>query len=354
MLFTFVFAFYIQFSNFDENTDQKVWAKDCKNKFSNCTEILTALDTTTELKVPKILDDCIEFFKECTRTKTEESSFNDWKIIFKALSMSAGELTFDDLPFEDNPIYVFTFALFTILVLFVIMNLMTSLAVTDIQEIRNESRDETWYKLMFTLIWYHAALPDCIKECIIKKPKNEDKEVKIISFKLNEVTFNLRKYKTWFNFLTKMPDSVKQKAQGNAQKGVVSTDMFSIVHNMPNFEDIVIMFGTATKYVEVILKKGEAHTRPVSYWKTKFAIVDYQDGYEAKRKMFRTQRFTVSGSPKLEIKFREYQNVKGNGEFAVYDQARPENKIEGTVKQFVANKEPRKEVVDAIKNYATK
>ena len=64
---------------------------------------------------------------------------------------------------------------------------------------------------MFTLIWYHAALPDCIKECIIKKPKNEDKEVKIISFKLNEVTFNLRKYKTWFNFLTKMPDSVKQK-----------------------------------------------------------------------------------------------------------------------------------------------
>ena len=298
-----------------------------------------------------MLADCVDFFKECT--EPEENPFNDWKVFFKALSMSAGELGFDDLSFDDNPIYVFTFALFTILVLFVIMNLMTSLAVNDIHDIRNQSRDGTWYKLMFTLIWYHAALPDCIKTCIIKKPQ-EDKNVNIISFKLN-VEIKLTNPKTWFNVVTRMPASVSVKAQGNAQRGGLSSDTFSIIHNMDM--DIVIIFGTSKKFHEVILKKGKACTRPVNFWKTKFAIVDIQDGYDRKRKMYRTQSFSVSGSTKLEIKFKPFEDANGkplpNGQFKVFDQNNPDaDSLEGTIKQFVDAK-PLNIVVDAIENYKT-
>ena len=348
LLLTFVFAFYIQFSNFEDNTAQEVWAEDCKMKFKNCTtEIITILNSTTELKM-EILDDCVDFFKECTQTETEKNPFNDWTVMFKALSMSAGELGFDDLPFEHNLIYVLTFVLFTILVLFVIMNLMTSLAVNDIADIRNESRDGTWYKLMFTLMWYHAALPDWVKKCIIKKPK-EDKNVNVISFKLNEVA-SLTEPRTWFNFLTRMPDSVSIKAKGNAQMGTISKDIFSIVHNMDNFEDIIIIFGTSTKFYEVPLKKGQAYERPVGYWKTKFAIVDYKDGFDKRRKMYRTQCFTVSGSTKLEIKFRPYDGADNNGQFVVFDQS--DKNIEGTIKQYVDAK-PTEEVENAINKYKT-
>ena len=348
MLLTFVFAFYIQFSNFEENTDQEVWTQVCKTKFSNCTEIITKLNTRTELKA-EIFDDCIDFFKNCTQPEADdENPFNDWKVIFKALSMSAGELGFDDLQFDDNPIYVLTFVLFTIVVLFVIMNLMTSLAVSDIHDIRNESRDGTWYKLMFTLIWYNAALPVYIQELIIGK-QNEDKDVNIISFKLNDIP-HLTKPETWSNFFTRMPDSVSIKAKGNAQMGTISKDIFSIVHNMDNFEDIIIIFGTSTKFYEVPLKKGQAYERPVGYWKTKFAIVDYKDGFDKRRKMYRTQCFTVSGSTKLEIKFRPYDGADNNGQFVVFDQS--DKNIEGTIKQYVDAK-PTEEVENAINKYKT-
>ena len=123
MLLIFTVAFYIQFSNFEENTDQDVWAEDCRTKFRNCTEIVTTFNST-ELTT-EILVDCVGFFKDCTKTETDENPFNDWKVVFKAFSMSAGELGFDDLPFDDNPLYVLTFDLFTILVLFVIMTYMT-------------------------------------------------------------------------------------------------------------------------------------------------------------------------------------------------------------------------------------
>ena len=343
LLLTFVFAFYIQFNNFEENTNQD---KYCNMKFRNCTEIIPTSSNTTELRT-EMFDECLDFFRNCT--KTEENQFNDWKVMFKALSMSAGELTFDDLPLDDNPIYILTFAFFIVLVLFVIMNLMTSLAVNDIQEIRNQSRDGTWFKLMFTLMWYHAALPDCIKKLIIREAI-EDKDVKIISFKLNDVP-HLTKPSTWPYFFTRMPDSVSVKAQGNAQKGGVSTDTFSIVHNMEKFEEIVILFGTSTDYNEVILKKGKPHPRQVGFWKTKFAIVDYKDGYDVRRKMYRTQCFNVSGSTKVEIAFKAYDGT-ANGKFVVFDQSDPDKNIEGTIKQYVDAK-PTKQAVDAIKKYKT-
>ena len=343
LLLTFIFAFYIQLSNFVENTDQKTWAEACKTKFNNCTKVIITLNTSTELKVPKVLDDCIEFFKNCTQTEPEKNHFNDWKVMFKTLSMSAGELTFDDLPFEDNPIYILTFVLFTILVIFVIMNLMTSLAVNNIQEIRNESRDGTWYKLMFTVKWYHEVLPDCIKNCIIRK-KLEGYDSNIISLPLNKEVPDYTKLGTWFNFLIKMPDSIRKKTQGNVQP---ISDTFSIEHNMDNFEDIVIIFGTITKFDEVILQKGRPHERPVSYWKTKFAIVDFLDGYDEKRKMYRAQSFNVSGSTKLEIKFKPY---KGTGQFVVFDQSNPDEEFKGDTKQYATDK-PKKQFVDIINKY---
>ena len=148
-----------------------------------------------------------------------------------------------------------------------------------------------------------------------------------------------------------MPDSVSVKAQGNVQKGGVFSDSFSIVHNMEKFEKIVILFGTSTDYHELILEKGKPHSKEVGFWKTKFAIVDYQDGYDISRKMFRTQCFTVSGSTNLEIQFKQYPN-SANGQFVVFDQSDPDKNIEGTIKQYVDAK-PTKQVVDAIKKYKT-
>ena len=110
--------------------------------------------------------------------------------------MSAGELTFDDLPFLDNPLYVLTYALFIIVVLFVIMNLMTSLAVNDISAIKNQSRDRTWYKLMLTLKWYNASLFDCWG----RKCRNIEK----ISFLLHEQAT----LKNPFSYFTRTPINV--------------------------------------------------------------------------------------------------------------------------------------------------
>ena len=168
-------------------------------KFRNCTQTIKTLNAT-ELKT-KILDDyvdCIDFFKNCA--KSEENQFNTWKVMFKTLSMSAGELGFDDLP-DANFISVLTVALFTILVLFVIMNLMTSVAVYDIGEIRNISRDAGWYRLMLLLNWYDALLPEC---CIREQEPREDENVIII--KKNEATYcSFKEPSSYFNFLVAMP-----------------------------------------------------------------------------------------------------------------------------------------------------
>ena len=241
--------------------------------------------------------------------------------------MSAGELTFDDLPLDDNPIYVLTFAFFIVLILFVIMNLMTSVAVNDLQEIRNQSRDGAWYKLMLTLMWYHAALHR-YKHYFNNQDQEMTKNDNIICFKLNRDETSLSDPATWFYFLFKMPDSVKAKAQMN-KRGVPSDDTFSIVHNIDM--DIVIIFGTTKSFKEVILKKGKVHKRNVSYWKTKFAIVDYEDGYDKQRNMYRAQAFSKLGAGQLEIKFTTYGS---KGKFEVFDQAEPSTSIQGTVKQY--------------------
>ena len=45
---------------------------------------------------------------------------------------------------------------------------------------------------------------------------------------------------------------------------------------LEKFEKIVILFGTSTDYHELILEKGKPHSKEVGFWKTKFAIVDFE------------------------------------------------------------------------------
>mgnify|MGYP007022711217 CR=1 FL=1 len=106
LLLTFVFAFYIQFNNFEE-VDQKGWLQNCQFKFTNCTDIIIQLNANTELikDDPELLADCMDFFQECTQSEAQAgNAFNNWKVVLKVLSMAAGELGYDDLPFGDNPI----------------------------------------------------------------------------------------------------------------------------------------------------------------------------------------------------------------------------------------------------------
>ena len=348
LLLTFVFVFYIEFNNFEENTDPKDWAKDCQSKFTICTSNIIQLNAKLNANAelikddPNILSGCMEFLQKCSQTEPEAgNAFNNWKVTFKVLSMAAGELTYDDLPFH-NPITVFTFTLFTILVLFVIMNLMTSLAVNDIQDIRNQSRDGTWVKLMYTLLWYQEALPDWIQKAIATKPK-EDKDINIISFKLNEVA-TLRDPRTWFNFFTKMPDSVSLKARGNGIRGYGE---FTLTHNMEDFDRIVVIIGTDSDFTPKILKKGEKLEEKINFWRTQFAIVDFKSGYDIKRTMYRAQRYTASEeNSHLEIKFKFYKEGKG-GEFEVWEQT-GEEKMEGKSQNYTSVKKPTEEIENTI------
>ena len=328
LLLSFAFAFYIQFS--EENTNQEV----CRTKFRNCTEIITTLDTT-ELKT-EILDGCVDFFNNCTQTNPDKNLFNGWiRTVSKTLAMSAGELTFDELSLDDNPIYFLSVVLFTIMVLFVIMNLMTSLAVSDVAEIRKQKNCEGWIKVMYSLEWYDAALP-CI---FLKKKRNADKNIINISFLINHDPFA----KGLYNFFMHPPSvSVPNVNDENQLGNTPQEKIISIVHNMDNFEDIIIIFGTTKKYYEVILKKGQKYIRPPSFWKTKFAIVY---GYEIEKEMYHALRFTASEGMQLEIKF-----IASNGEFVVFDQASPDNCLNGTKTQYVDAK-PTKEVLDAIERY---
>ena len=352
LLLTFVFAFYIQFNNFEE-VDQKGWLQNCQFKFTNCTDIIIQLNANTELikDDPELLADCMDFFQECTQSEAQAgNAFNNWKVVLKVLSMAAGELGYDDLPFGDNPITILTFTLFTILVLFVIMNLMTSLAVNDIQEIRNRSRDGTWNKLMFTLMWYHAALPEWVQKVIRTEPE-EDKDINIISFKLNEVA-TLSDPGTWFNFITRMPDSVSLKAKGNAQPGGHSSGKFTITNKVEEFDHIVIIIGTKANFTERVLKKGEVLEEKINYWRTQFAIVDSTNGYDISRKSYRTQRFTASEeNSQLEVKFWSYQNGGKIGEFRVWNQATGK-KLEGKSQNYKnVEHEPSEDIKKAIEQY---
>lgn len=354
-MLTFAFVFYVQFGTVEESTDQEVWSKGCRAKFNNCSKVINITTTTSaQLQNPKRFEECIEFFKVCTQTEPEKNPFNDWTFLFKTLAMAAGELGFDDLAFDRNPMFLLTFALFAILVLFVIMNLMTSLAVNDIHELRNKSRDGAWYKLMISLMEYESAMPNLRKKrgIPIKGESNHD-ENKYISFKLNEV--RSLDPSTWFNdnhFFTRMPASVNLAAK--EIKAIVkpvgrSSGELSITHNMDNLDKIVIITGTRTIFTERLVEKGKPMKERIKFWRTQFAVVDCQDGYDSRRKLYRAQRYTVSEeNSEVEIKFKPYESGIG-GQFEVWDQTG--KKLQGDIIQYV-NAQPTGYIKHLIKQYA--
>ena len=177
----------------------------------------------------------------------------------------------------------------------------------------------------------------------------EDKDIHIISFKLNEVAA-LSDPGTWFNFITRMPDSVSLKAKGNAQSGGHSSGKVTIANKVEEFDHIVIIIGTKANFIERVLKKGEVLEETINYWRTQFAIVDSTNGHDSARKSYRTQRFIASEEiSQLEIKFWSYQNGGRNGEFRVWNQAT--DKKLGEKSQNYTNVEPSEDIKKAIEQY---
>ena len=197
-------------------------------------------------------------------------------------------------------------------------------------------------------MWY-----DVIQHKILRMDK-ENKDINTVSFKLNEVT-TLTKPKTWFKFMTRMPESVSCKANE------IQSELVTLVHNMEKVDNLVIIFGTKDdpkrekKIQEVVLKKGVPFTRPFSFWiTTEFAIVDFNRGYDSKRMMYWTQKFTVDVTCKrLEVKFKEYPGGNGNGEFVVFDQTceSSECQLDGQIEQYSNVKEQSEDAKSAMEKY---
>ena len=73
--------------------------------------------------------------------------------------MFVGELEFGDHPFVRHyPFNYLVFALFVFLVVLVMMNLLTGVALTDVQEIKNASGDKTWYLLALKMNAWEQGL----------------------------------------------------------------------------------------------------------------------------------------------------------------------------------------------------
>ena len=263
--------------------------KDCQGNYTTCKNQMKDQPNNFHKA-------CIVFLMNCTSDQPEDNSFNDWRVLFKTLSMAAGELTYDDMPFEDGPVHILTFTLFIILVLFVIMNLMTSIAVNDIKGIQNDSRDSTWTKLMNTLMWYDAVLPECLRKLVMIKPE-EEKCATVIEFRLNE-PLNLTNFLTYF---TKMPKSVNQRAKDNSNQASVPSAGFTMEHHIDNINKIIILIGTKKNYEIVFLEKGIPKPLPIKMWKKTFAFVDYKSGYDHGRKRLRAQQFKAIENTSLEM-----------------------------------------------------
>ena len=115
ILFGFILSFYIQFHN-------KTPSSETNNK-----------------KVPE--------------PEEEDAGFDEiYKVPFKIIAMFVGELDYGALPFNTHQIFNYvTFVLFVYLVVLVMMNLLTGVALTDVEELKNESGDRTWHEIMYKI-----------------------------------------------------------------------------------------------------------------------------------------------------------------------------------------------------------
>ena len=83
----------------------------------------------------------------------EDAGFDEiYKVPFKIIAMFVGELDYGALPFNTHQIFNYvTFVLFVYLVVLVMMNLLTGVALTDVEELKNESGDTTWHEIMLKI-----------------------------------------------------------------------------------------------------------------------------------------------------------------------------------------------------------
>lgn len=75
--------------------------------------------------------------------------------------MFVGELEYGDFPFQTGKFLIFnhlTFLLFVYFIVLVMMNLLTGMALMDVQEISNASSDLTWMEMMVKINYIEEFL----------------------------------------------------------------------------------------------------------------------------------------------------------------------------------------------------
>ena len=262
------------------------------------------------------------------------------KILFKVLAMAAGELEYEEIgKKQQGIIHIVCFALFVIVFLFVIINLMTSVAVNDIAKIKNDTRDRNWIKLMYNLIWYHIILPYQIQKLVANRIVTGAKY-----FDINLTTIPLNDERTISKILTRMPQAIIDRAKKikTGQNGPIPT--FSMA-NKTGLESVVILVGTQERFQPMILKKDEVAQIPIHIWNKKFAFVDYTASYDKTRKKYQAQTFLVTENCKYEL---HLENI----EFKLKDQDHTDKDPDHFLENYYhhdTNLSP--EVLEAFKNY---
>lgn len=73
--------------------------------------------------------------------------------------MFIGELEYGDHPFKENSSFNYiVFALFVFIVVIVVMNLLTTVAILDVTEIKNRSSDDSWFALAMNMNYWEEGL----------------------------------------------------------------------------------------------------------------------------------------------------------------------------------------------------
>ena len=80
----------------------------------------------------------------------------------KVIAMAIGEFEYGDMPFRSMDQFLFlnrlTFILFVYFIALVMMNLLTGIAIDDVQEIKNASLDKTYNEMMWKVITLENGL----------------------------------------------------------------------------------------------------------------------------------------------------------------------------------------------------
>jgi hypothetical protein len=172
ILFGFMLSFYIQFHNKTPNSVKS------HNKTANSDgKVIFPVEPSAKNETTN---------KE--EAEEEDAGFDEiYKVPFKIIAMFVGELDYGALPFNTHQIFNYvTFVLFVYLVVLVMMNLLTGVALTDVEELKNESGDRTWHEIMLKINFIDEvcrkfsstkmlAYPNCKSFAVYPNRKNKIK-----------------------------------------------------------------------------------------------------------------------------------------------------------------------------------